>query len=231
MPLSRALVLKTTGLGLALLGLAACATTPPVGYRSQAVLPTEQYAVKVSERPEELALGVHAEGLSTRQLNALTDFVSGWRSAGGGVMVVRSPADSADGETAKSMTYAVQSQLEGLGVPSDHIQLASYNAGVPHGPVVASYQRLTAQGPDCRGGWDDVANTMTSTPYTHFGCAITANMAAEVADPRDFVSPSPLAAGDLTRREVVLGKYRDGKVTASEKDDQASGAVSSAVKQ
>ncbi len=209
--------------------LAACASagpkTPPP------LLPTEHFAAKAEEVPDQVALAIHAEGLSAHQQAALSDFVARWREANGGVVLIKTPADAVDAEQAKSMAYAVQTQLQVLGVPSERLQLASYPSGDGRGPVLASFQRLTAVGPDCSGGWDNLTSTMGNEPYKHFGCALTANLAAQIADPRDLVSPPRLAPADNTRRQVVLGKYREGKPTASDKDDQASGTVSDAVKQ
>jgi pilus assembly protein CpaD len=217
--------------GVALMGLAACASAGPKALPQATPLPTEHFTAQVQEVPDQVALGIHAEGLSTAQQSALADFVARWREAGGGAIMVKAPADGAAGDNAKSMAYAVQSQLQSLGVPSDRIQLSDYPAGDGRAPVLASFQHLTAKGPDCGGGWDNLTSTMSNEPYHHFGCALTANIAAQLADPRDLVSPPGLAAADNSRRQVVLGKYRDGKITASDKDDQASGTVSSAVKQ
>lgn len=222
---------KLTLCGVALASLAACAATDPKASLTAAKLPTEKFSAQVEEAPDQVALGVHAEGLSANQQTAIADFVGRWREAGGGVIVVKAPADVADADQAKSMSYAVQSQLQALGVPSERIQLAAYASGGGRAPILASFQKLTAQGPDCSGGWDNLTSTNSNEPYKHFGCALTANLAAQVADPRDLVSPPGLAPADNTRRQIVLGKYRDGKVTASDKDNQASGAVSTAVQQ
>ena len=230
-PISALRSAKALLCGVLLTGLAACASTPPpAGFAKTAVTPTEHYAVKVEDNPDQVALAVHAEGVSAHQQLALADFAARWRDAGGGVVVVKLPADAANADKAKSMAYAVQSQLEGLGVPPDRIQLAAYQAGTPNGPVLASFMRLTAHGADCSGPWDNLTSTMNNEPYQHFGCSITANFAAQTADPRDFITPPALAAADDVRRQTVLTKYRDGKQTSSEKDDQASGAVSQAVK-
>ena len=145
--------------------------------------------------------------------------------------MIKSPADPGQAELAKSMAYAVQSQLQAMGVPAERIQLAAYQAGDAPGPILASFQRLEARVTDCSGGWDNLTSTMNNEPYKHFGCALSANMAAQIADPRDLISPSGLTPADNMRREVVLGKYREGKITASDKDAQASGAVSTAVQQ
>lgn len=215
--------------GLAFIGLSGCATSQKLATAKP--LPTEHFAIKVDETPDQVALAVHAEGVSPNQQAALADFVARWRDAGGGIVVLKTPADAADADQARSMTYAVQAQLQGLGVSSERIQLAAYQAGAPRGPILASFLRLTAQGPDCSGGWDNLTSTIGNEPYKHFGCAQTANLAAMIADPRDLVSPPGLSPADNTRRQVILGKYREGKLTSSDKDDQASGAVSTAVKQ
>jgi pilus assembly protein CpaD len=234
-PLNRKIVsppnLKLALCGLALASLAACAATDPKAPLTASKLPTEHFSAQVEETPEQIALGVHAEGLSANQQAALADFVGRWRQAGGGVIVVKAPADAADADQARSMSYAVQSQLQAMGVPSERIQLAAYASGGGRAPVLASFEKLTAQGPDCSGGWDNLTSTNSNEPYKHFGCALTANIAAQIADPRDLVSPPGLAPADNTRRQIVLGKYREGKVTASEKDNQASGAVSTAAQQ
>jgi len=215
---------------LTALALAGCATHAPEGFKDNAVLPTEHYTARVEETPDQVALAVHAEGLSQAQRSALSDFAARWRVAGGGAVTVTAPVDAANPDVARSMAYAVQSHLEVLGVPSDHIRLASYQSGDPKAPVLASFNKAVAVGPDCSGGWDNLTSTMSNEPYHHFGCALTANLAAQVADPRDLVTPPDLAPGDNSRRQVILAKYREGKATASEKDDQASGAVSSAIK-
>ena len=59
---------------------------------------------------------------------------------------------------------------------------------------------------------------------------VLARMAAQVANPADWARPRTLDPADAQRRAVVLDKYRKGELTSSEKDDNATGAVSSVVK-
>jgi pilus assembly protein CpaD len=203
-------------------GLSACATQAPPA----TALPTTAFKPELKEVPDQIALGVHAEGLSVRQRDALKGFAARWKDAGGGALVIKLPVDAANPTDARAMAYAVRSELEVDGVPPSELALTRYTAGAPNGPVLASFQRAAAVGPDCSGGWDDLARTMNNAVYAHFGCADAANTAAMLADPRDLVAPPDLSAGDNTRRGVVLGHYRDGKKTASEKEPQADGAVS-----
>ena len=95
--------------------------------------------------------------------------------------------------------------------------------------MLASFTALQAKGPDCEGGWDNLTSTRNNGPSTHFGCAVTANLAAMIADPRHLIAPAAVAPPDGDRRQTVLGKYKKGEVTSSTVDQQANGAVSRAV--
>jgi pilus assembly protein CpaD len=78
---------------------------------------------------------------------------------------------------------------------------------------------------DCSKTWDNLTSTGDNRPSTHFGCAVTANMGLQVADPRDLVTPKAADGYDDGRRLIVLDKYRQGAITSSTKDSQASGQV------
>jgi pilus assembly protein CpaD len=95
--------------------------------------------------------------------------------------------------------------------------------------VLASFTALQAKGPDCEGGWGNLTSTRNNGPSTHYGCAVTANLAAMIADPRHLLAPAAIQPSDGDRRQTVLGKYKKGDVTSSSLDQQASGAVSRAV--
>jgi pilus assembly protein CpaD len=215
---------------IALLAAAAMAGCAPIS-ASQAgpsLTPTEQYSVQIKEAPDQLALTAHAEGMSMTQRAAVVALVSRWRaSPGAGDFAVQTPAgDNGDAEARTSAD--VQAALHNLGVPSERIRTGDYPA--PAGaPVLASYVRLEARGPDCEGGWDNLTSTGSNRPSTHFGCAVTANFAAMVADPRDLLAPAPDAPADGGRRNTVLGKYRAGEATSTPRDEQAAGAISRAV--
>ena len=226
----RTLAMRT----LAVLGcaaaLAACASTktPEKPPAPTALLPTEQFPIKVTDAPERMALAVHPQGLSANQNAALSEFVSRWRSDGGGVMTVSAPSVSAGHPQAmlNRVAAATAAAVIKLGVPAERVQTAVYAVQGGDAPVVIAYQRFQAVGPDCSGPWDDLTATGKNKPYAHFGCSVTANIAAQVANPRDFLAPAVVTPADDVRRETVLGKYRAGEPTSSAADQQASGKVS-----
>jgi len=217
--------------------LAACAS----GRQSRAILadqapaltPTEQYGVKVTNAPEQIAIGLHAGGLSPNQQAALSQFVSEWREDGEGDITVRAPADGADPHLARKVADAASAYLNHLGVPAERLQITGYAAaGAAGAPVLASYQKFVAEGPaNCAGRWDNQDANTHNTPSAHFGCAVTANFAVQIANPRDLLAPAVMTPADNSRRQVVLGKYRNGQVTSTVADEQASGKVSAAASQ
>jgi pilus assembly protein CpaD len=108
------------------------------------------------------------------------------------------------------------------------VRIVSYDAGADAAvPVVVGFLRYDAKGPQCGHDWGNLANAFNNEVYEQFGCSITANIAAQVADPADLLHPRTETAPDATRRQVVLDKYRQGSTTATAKDAQANGAVSS----
>ena len=119
--------------------------------------------------------------------------------------------------------------LVAQGAAPDMVRLVGYDpAGAPNAPVVVGFQRYVAITPRC-GEWSAVTRTAANQPYGNLGCAVTANMAAQLANPGDLLGARPMDPADTGRRMNVLGKYRNGEVTSTAKDEQASGAVSTAV--
>jgi pilus assembly protein CpaD len=212
---------------LAATALAGCASTGG-NQPDPAITPTQQYSVQVDEAPDQLALAAHADGLSLTQRAALVSLVSRWRSSpGAGDLAVQTPAGGSDAAAART-SADVLAALHAMGVPAARIRTGDYE-GPSGAPVLASYTRLEARGPDCRHGWGNLTSTGSNRPSSHFGCAVTANFAAQIADPRDILAPAPDEPGDGGRRDVVLGKYRAGEVTSTAADAQATGAVSKAI--
>jgi pilus assembly protein CpaD len=210
-------------------GLAGCATPhQQAAFTKDPLTPTEQYAIQVSQTPDQLALAPHREGLSPRQQSALSDFASRWRAMDGGQVVVRAPASDADSGAAQASAEAAADFLHHLGVPSAELRVAAYEGGAG-APVLVSFMTYEAHGPDCASNWDNLTSTGANKPSHHFGCAVTANFAAQIANPKDLVTTATLDPADNTRRAVIFDKYRKGQTTSSAKDSQANGAVSTAV--
>jgi pilus assembly protein CpaD len=207
--------------------VAACSSAPPSVPGLQADTPTQQYPLASVARPERVALAIHPQGLSPNQQVALRDFVQRWYETGGGPIEIGAPGAGADPALAHRTADSVYAFLTKHGAPAAMLKIVDYDpAGSPNAPVYASFSGLQAEVFDCSKTWDNLTSTGDNRPSTHFGCTVTSNMAAQIADPRDLVKPAATESADLARRSVVLAKYRKGEVTSTSKDSQASGEVS-----
>jgi pilus assembly protein CpaD len=223
-------LLLTACLAAALAGCASMKSDDKKAAIDPPVSPTTQFAVALTHSPDEILLAAHATGLSPAQGAAVQALVDRWRDSGGGPVVVQTPA--AGGATAYRSASAVQGALLKLGVHDNEIQLVSYQPAADTSgpsPIVVGFTRYAAQGPQCGRDWKDFTKTYANQPNSNFGCAVTANFAAMVANPADIAGPRPMDPSDANRRETILGHYRKGELMSSAKDPQANGAVSSAI--
>lgn len=213
--------------------LSACAATPPLqaGQASIARTPTELWKADVTTQPEEIRLAVRAQGLSPNQASALTNFADTWRGADGGEIIVQAPVGGPDPGAVSRSGENARSMLIEQGVPASAIRLIGYDAkGDAAAPMVVGFLRYAVNVPACGRSWTNIAHSMTNEVQPNFGCAVSANMAAQVANPADLATPRTLDPADAQRRAVVLDKYRKGELTSSEADEKAKGTVSLVVK-
>ncbi len=213
--------------------LSACASQPPApGSQGElARTPTELWRANVESRPEEIQLAIRAQGLSPAQADALSTLVEAWRTAEGGAVTVQAPVGGPDPRAVSYSGESARAFLVGRGVPASNIRVVGYEAkGDPRAPLIVGFLRHTVDVPTCGRTWTNIAHSATNEVQPNFGCAVTANMAAQIANPGDLAGPRPLTPADAQRRDVVLDKYRKGELTSSAKDVQAAGDVSRVVK-
>ncbi len=181
-------------------------------------------AVQVTPQPDEIRLAAHPTGLSGNQARALAEFHARWMQAEGGLITIAAPNQG--GYRVGNETRA---WLLSQGAPAEKVLLVGYDAAdAAEAPVVVGFKRYSVATPNC-GSWENVVRTFNNSPIGNLGCAVTSNMAAQLANPEDLITPRTLDPADPARRTVVLDKYRRGEVTSSAKDAQASGAVSQAI--
>jgi pilus assembly protein CpaD len=212
--------------------VSACATRPAPDAVADARTPTEQFVPRVVASPEEIRLAVHPDGVSANQAAALAAFADAWREAEGGAVSIQAPAGPGpDSGAVGRATESARARLLAAGVPAQMIQVVGYDAGgAANAPLVVGFLRHQVDLPRCGETWTNIARSASNAPQPNFGCAVTANMAAQIANPSDLVAARPMDPSDAGRRSVVLDKYRKGEVTASQVDENAGGAVSQAVR-
>jgi pilus assembly protein CpaD len=218
--------------GLGLLALGACATDPGHDKKAAAdpppITPSERYSIQVDPAPAELKLGVHDAGISPSQADALRDFVGRWMQTDRAPITIKAPEHGPAQAAVYRTATTARDFLIGQGVNAAAVRIVGYEAGDDRAaPVVVGFVRYQARGPQCGRSWDNLANDHHNDGYAEFGCAVTANMAAQMADPADLLHPRDSVPPDAQRRQNVLDKYRQGTTTSTVKDSQANGAVSS----
>lgn len=217
----RNLILIAAG---AVLSLGACATTddgpPPI-------TPMARYSLQVEPNIDRIALSVHEGGLSETQRDALSSLAARYISSGADWVRVEAPAGG--DPVAAAQAYAVKDALQAMGVPGERITIAGYDGPDSRSPVLAGFEILRAVIPNCATEPRSTESRFSNRVSQGFGCAITANMAAQIANPRDILAHRPLSPADSGRSALVFDNYRKGDITSAEQEPLVEGKISNAV--
>ncbi|USQ94967.1 CpaD family pilus assembly lipoprotein [Caulobacter sp. RL271] len=219
---------KIVLLASAFAALAACAATPSdLGPSKTAATDTQQWMdrIKVTAAPDEIVLATHAVGLSVNQSAALDGLMGRWLEAQARELVVTAP------NAAGAMAVQIRERLIALGAPAARVRVVGFDPAGPDDAVIrVGFVGHAVEPIKCGQRWGNLAATRNNEAYDNFGCAVAANLAAQVANPEDLVRPRDMTPPDAGRRDTVFGKYRKGEITSSAKDEQANGALSKAIK-
>lgn len=230
---ARAALMVATLAGVSL--LAGCATTGsakkdtgPVSERVENPrLALDYYPMQAQSRTDSIHLRINTTGFSQNQVNALNQVAGAadWRKdqpISIEIVTAETPEAIKTGET-------VVKYLMSRHVFQDDIVLVS-QSDQPEDIVSVNTIYYRAHAYDCNRTWENLSKTGDNNVYDNFGCAVSSNLAAQIADPRDLTAPTAMASTDASRKTVIFGKYREGKITSQEKDEQASGSISQAIK-
>ncbi len=205
--------------------LGACASTGASD--TQPLTPLSRYALRVEPGLDRIALAVHDDGLSSNQQAALNDLAGRYFAAGVGAVRIEGP--SGEDPAAARQTWAVRSALQAAGLPADRIIVASYAAPDPRAPVLAGFETVRAVIPNCAAEPRAMEGRFSNDSSIGLGCAINANLAAQIADPRDILGHRPISPADSGRAAVVFDNYRRGEVTSAPQEPLVEGRVAQAV--
>lgn len=199
--------------------LSACTTVTP------SYAPTTVHnQIQIAESIERLELYARPNGLelSARDQFAVGQFLEAYKQSGDGPIFINMPADGNNGLGTQQAATMVKTMMAQVGVNSAALQSGEYQSS-PNAPapVVVSYRTLRAVPQDCRF-MDDLRQTFNNQPNQSFGCSQSANLAAMVADPRQFLEPYATTTPNSQRRTVVYDKYIKGESTAAERPPEQS---------
>lgn len=85
--------------------------------------------------------------------------------------------------------------------------------GMPDVDVIG-YDGKNAIPPDCEAltRWSLLLDAGVPRPSMQWGCATYTNLAAQVANPRDFVAPAKLGPADAAVAASAVRRYETGRV-------------------
>ena len=165
--------------------LAGCAKDEMTGETFVPFSGSEKFPIEVASGPVTLSVPSSRSGLKPAQVNTVAAVARQAVSNSASAITVRRPSAGGTG-TANGVVDVMTAQ----GVARSRIKLATY-PGPAGAPVQISYSRTYARTAPC-GDWSrDLAATHENTTATNFGCAVQQNIAAQVVNPQDFVTPAP----------------------------------------
>lgn len=216
----------------AIVALSACAALLTACASSQTLGPpplnaTSRYVLQVEPGMDRIALAVHDQGLSGNQQAALAALAGRFSAARADVIHVEAP--SGDDPVAAQAAWGVRDTLASMGVPMERVVVTAYAAPNPRAPVLAGFEVLRAHVPNCAELQQPAGANFSNQPSAAFGCAVTANLAAQIANPRDIVAPADMGPADSARRGKVLEVYRAGTITSAPQEPLVDGRISQAV--
>ncbi|TBW39224.1 pilus assembly protein CpaD [Siculibacillus lacustris] len=224
---SRSRLVPALLLGLAAIAtLGGCATrTDPDatgsidqdGYRQRHPIIVEE-----GEETLDLPVGIDVAHLTPRMARTVESFgrAALERRASGITILV--PSGSTNEVAARNAAAEVSAALQRAGLPAHAITRRPYGAlgAQDAAPIRLTYPRVVARVAHPCGQWpDQVVGSFAgfdNGSYWNFGCATQANLAAEVAEPTDLISPAEIGPADTTRAVNVIDKYRKGQKTKSD---------------
>ena len=204
----------------AALSIAACSSQGIVGKYDDVYVPasfSDRFPITVSKGTVKMNIPTRSSHLSPAQRDTITRYAQEARNANVTRVFVRRPGNNINGDViAGKITQIFTEQ----GISGQILRHSTYRAR-PGSPVMLSYVRSFAVTKKC-GVWDkDVSRTGQNRPYTDLGCSVQHNLAAQVANPQDFVRPRTMTPSDPMRRARVFTDYRTPKSPTTPADSNS----------
>lgn len=212
-----------------LLALVSCAQTADQVGRSN----RQHLQMTAKEVTAELKLGavVSGEKLGANEREAVKYFASAFQDEGHGAVIISRPSNGPDDISALRAAADARALMLAEGIEPADIVEGPYDAtGSRSAPLVLSYKTWEAVVPNCPDvSHYEISWTGTNSSLPSFGCALTTNLAAMIADPSDLIGRQIVDPADSSRRLIVFSKYRKGEITAAERSEDADATISDAV--
>jgi pilus assembly protein CpaD len=171
------------------------------------------HPIVIAEREEvlDLPVGVSDRGMTQQQQASLEGFLSGYDRDAGAVLTILAPVGAANEVAASYAAKDFAHVAKANGVSPSRIVISAYHAGSPDvsAPVRIAFTAMKAQTGKC-GRWpeDILKENANNKHYANFGCSYQNNLAAQIANPADFLGPRKPAPIDAENRDSAIEQYK-----------------------
>ncbi|GGA57741.1 pilus biogenesis lipoprotein CpaD [Nitratireductor aestuarii] len=170
-----------------------------------------RHPIIISEKDQvlDLPVGLTSFSMTPMHRTALDGFFSNYRDSGNAVVTIMVPQGSGNAGAARSTASEFAKFIRARGVSSGRLQTVHYDAnGAESAPIRISYPVMKAHTGQC-GQWpEDLGNTYENRQYSNFGCSYQNNLAAQIANPSDLLTPRRMTPSDMANRGAAIGAYQ-----------------------
>jgi pilus assembly protein CpaD len=164
--------------------------------------------------------------LTLERKTELGHFVDRFRREGEGKIVISAPAGQPNESAAYQVLNDVRETMKAHGIVREMVKLEPYSPpSDPEAPILVGFLGYEAKGPTCGPLTRDSTGEGENVPYEQLGCALQANTAAMVANPRDLVMAREETARAGERRDTLWKQYTSGKQTQTEKSQEQNASL------
>ncbi|MHB2266641.1 CpaD family pilus assembly protein [Aliihoeflea sp. PC F10.4] len=197
--------------------LAACAQTDSVHVGSIPDDYRTNHPIVIQEKQEtiDVPVGVNDYDATSIQRAALTGFMARYDTDAAPMVQILVPYGSANSAAAGRIASQFASQIKRNGVPQNRVVTQHYQAPPEAvAPIRLSYANMRAQvASDC-GRWpEDMNARVDNKNWTNFGCSYQNNLAAQIANPADLITPRARTPIDAENRSNAIDQYRSRQVS------------------
>lgn len=213
---------------LAAIALGACSQ----GWRGEAddvytpVSHTERYPIQVVKGTVRVNVSTSSSRLSVKQIDAVTRFAQQASSSGALRVSIRRPGGSLNSDVIAGRITQIFAEQ---GIEGNRLNHSTFS-GSRSAPVSLSFVRKFAKTKKCGNWTKDFSESNENRPHSDFGCAYQHNLAAQVANPQDFITPRTSTPADPMRRHRVFKDYRTPKSTSTPEDSNSKVSTTNAGK-
>jgi pilus assembly protein CpaD len=182
--------------------LAGCMADDPLENSFVPYSVDDRYPLGAAKGPVSLVVEASEGALHPGQRRAISGIARQAASAGVTPVTISVPSG---GGGSKKVAAEVAQILVQNGVSSDMIRRETYK-GSAGSAVSVSFVKAHGASREC-GVWDqDLTETSSNLPFTNHGCAVRANMAAMIANPKDFELPRAMGDNPSANDIVAINK-------------------------